>query len=66
MPVRNGRFCSTVLGRILREPTLRAEGPHRDGSRQPRSRSASGAEADHVVEWRNGGGTDPGNLASLC
>lgn len=30
------------------------------------TRSASGAEADHVVEWRNGGGTDPGNLASLC
>ncbi|PPI70630.1 HNH endonuclease signature motif containing protein [Rathayibacter iranicus] len=30
------------------------------------TRSASGAEADHVIEWRNGGGTDPGNLASLC
>ncbi|PPF52357.1 hypothetical protein C5C55_15510 [Rathayibacter sp. AY1C2] len=30
------------------------------------TRSAASAEADHVVEWRNGGGTDPGNLASLC
>ncbi|PPI20392.1 hypothetical protein C5D44_16735 [Rathayibacter sp. AY1B5] len=30
------------------------------------TRSATTAEADHVIEWRNGGGTDPDNLASLC
>ncbi|MCM6761579.1 HNH endonuclease [Rathayibacter sp. ZW T2_19] len=30
------------------------------------TRPASTSEADHTVEWRNGGETSPGNLASLC
>lgn len=30
------------------------------------TRPASTAEADHTIEWRNGGETSPANLASLC
>ena len=30
------------------------------------TRSATAAEADHTIEWRNGGETTPSNLASLC
>ena len=30
------------------------------------TRSASATEADHTIEWRKGGETSPGNLASLC
>lgn len=30
------------------------------------TRSAAGSEADHVLEWRNGGDTSLENLASLC
>ncbi|WP_170063469.1 HNH endonuclease signature motif containing protein [Rathayibacter tritici] len=30
------------------------------------TRSASSTEADHTIEWRNGGETTPANLASLC
>jgi hypothetical protein len=60
----------TSVGRTLRvpPPRMRLQLQLRDRTcRFPGcTRSSSTAEADHTLEWRNGGETALGNLASLC
>ncbi|KQQ08348.1 HNH endonuclease signature motif containing protein [Rathayibacter sp. Leaf296] len=71
-PVRTDPRTGVVVsvGRALRTPPppLRLLVRLRDRTcRFPGcTRSASASEADHTVEWRNGGETTPRNLASLC
>lgn len=71
-PVRSDPRTGVVVsvGRALRTPPplMRLLVRLRDRTcRFPGcTRSASASEADHTVEWRNGGETTPGNLASLC